>query len=62
MKKPNNKNLSKKENLKTSDNKAKKKLKETTQVVSSLVVMGLAGYLYVNNPDFFQTKNEKYVL
>ena len=49
---------SKKEKLKTSDNKAKQKLKKTTQAVSSLIVMGLAGYLYVNSPDFFQAKKE----
>ena len=57
MRKSNKKAL-KKEKLKPLANKTKQKLKKTTQAVSSLVFLGLAGYLYVNNPDFFQTKNE----
>ena len=58
MRKSNRKGFSKKEKLKILDNKIKRKLKKTVQAVSSLVFLGLAGYLYVNNPDFFQTKNE----
>ena len=57
MRKSNKKDFLKKEKLKTLKSKPKK-LKKTTQAVSSLVFLGLVGYLYVNNPDFFQTKNE----
>ena len=58
MRKSNKKDFLKKEKLKTLANKTKQKLKKTTQAVSSLVFLGLVGYLYINNPDFFQTKNE----
>ncbi len=58
MRKSNRTGFSKKEKSKTLNNKAKQKLKKTAQAVSSLVVLGLAGYLYVNNPGFFQTRNE----
>ena len=57
MRKSNKKDL-KSEKVKTLENKPKQKLKKTTQAVSSLVFLGLAGYLYVNNPDFFQTKDK----
>ena len=58
MGKPNKKNISKKENSKTLDSQPKQKLKKTTQAISSLAFLGLIGYLYVNNPDFFQTKDK----
>ena len=48
----------KNEKLKTLENKPKQKLKKTTQELSSLIFLGLASYSYVNNPDFFQTKDE----
>ena len=57
MRKSNKKTL-KKEKLKPLAKKTKQTLKKTTQAVSSLVFLGLASYLYVNNPDFFQTKDE----
>ena len=47
-----------KKNQKLLNNKAKRKLKKASQEVWYLVFLGLAGYLYVNNPDFFQTKNK----
>ena len=55
MKKSNKKASSKKEKLEVLDNK---KLKKTVQVVSSLMFLGLASYLYVDKPDFSQTKNK----
>ena len=39
-------------------NEIKQKLKKPIQAVSSLVFLGLVGYLYVNNPDFFQINNK----
>ena len=38
------------------DNEIKRK--KTIKAVSSLIVLGLASYLYVDNPDFFTTKNK----
>ena len=58
MGKSNRKDFSKKKKLKTLDNKLKRKLKRSAQAISSLVFLGLVSYLYVNNLDFFQTKNE----
>ena len=50
---------SNKEKLKTLNSKIKRKINKFTQTVSSLVFLSLAGYLYVNNPDFFTTEDKK---
>ena len=52
------KNSSKREKLEALDNKPKRKLKKIIQAISSLMFLGLASYLYVNNPDFFKTNEE----
>ena len=48
---------SNKKKLKTLNNKVKRKINKSIQAVSSLVFLSLAGYLYVNNPDFFTTED-----
>ena len=50
------KDFSKTEKPEALDNKIKRK--KTIKAVSSLIVLGLASYLYVDSPDFFTTKNK----
>ena len=39
------------------DSSKNKKLKKPIQAISSLAFLGLVSYLYVSNPEFFQTEN-----